>query len=87
MGIRTYTCKETFQIEKYDDSGFYTGEEMSVEAGAMFQRTEAAPKILGNAGNIHLDGLTADEGTWLEISEDQLREYFEEFKKVDMPSY
>ena len=73
---RTYICKETFQLDRYDEDGFYTEEVMRIEQGAMFQRTADDFRIIG--GEVHLDGITADEGTWLEISEETLAEYFEE---------
>ena len=74
--MKTYICKETFQVEECDDDGFLTGYERTVEMGAMFQRSDDSFRI--NGGEVRLDGITADEGTWLEISEEFLHEYFEE---------
>ena len=76
--MKTYICKETFQPEKYDDGGFFTGEDMTVHAGAMFVRSDGSFRMVGAFDTVRLEGITADEGTWLEISEETLGEYFEE---------
>lgn len=76
LNPRTYICKETFQLNRFDEDGFDTEEVMRIEQGAMFQRTEDDYRVIG--GEVHLDGITADEGTWLEVSEETLAEYFEE---------
>lgn len=73
---RTYICKETFQLNRFDEDGYDTEEVMCIEQGAMFQRTEDDYRLIG--GEVRLDGITADEGTWIEISEETLAEYFEE---------
>lgn len=78
---KAYTCKETFRLEMYDDGGFYTGEDMPVYAGAMFVRSDNSYRLVGAPDTVRLEGITADEGTWLEISEETLAEYFEEFKE------
>ena len=75
---KTYICKETFQLNRFDEDGFDTEETMSIHQGAMFKRTEESQRIIG--GEVHLDGITADEGTWVEITEETLAEYFEEVK-------
>ena len=85
MGMRvanhkTYICKETFQMNMFDDDGFDMEEVMCIEQGAMFQRTEDDFRLIG--GEVRLEGITADEGTWLEISEETLAEYFEEVTEV-----
>ena len=80
MIMKTYICKETFQVEKYDDGGFYTGEDQTIFAGAMFDRSEEPFRVVGDPDTVRLDGITADEGAWLEISKETLEEYFEEVK-------
>ena len=78
--MKTYICKETFQLEKFDDNGFSTGNYMDIHAGAMFERSESPRRVVGGKETVRLDGITADEGTWLEISGETLAEYFEEVK-------
>lgn len=76
--MKTYICKKTFQLEKFDDDGFSTGDYMDIHAGAMFERSESPFRVVGGKETVRLDGITADEGTWLEIGEETLTEYFEE---------
>ena len=77
---KTYICKETFQVDKYDDGGRYEADELTIEAGAMFKVCETTSRLVGGLDTVRLEGITADEGTWLEIGWDTLAEYFAEFQ-------
>ena len=81
--MRTYICKETFQVDRYDDDGFWEQEEMTVHGGSMFQLDETSFRCVGGNDTVRLIGITADEGTWLEITEEHLAEFFEEVKDGD----
>ena len=74
-----YICKETFQVDVYDENGFFDENEMTIHQGAMFERIETNHRLIG--GEIRLEGITADEGTWLELSAETLAEYFDEVKE------
>ena len=70
-----YKCKKDFQLDLYDDDGFYIEDSLTVYQGEMFERSDNDYRIIG--GDVRLDGIGKSQGRWLEISETTLSLYFE----------
>lgn len=67
-----YRCIKPFSVPKFDDAGYETGKDFTVEKGSIWELSESGDSIIG--GEIHLD---SDKYGWLEISNEDLAEYFE----------
>lgn len=69
-----YKCIKGFTVECVDGDGLDTGATICVEEDSLWQRNELS--LID--GEVHLDGLegTDDELNWIELSEDELKEYF-----------
>ena len=70
-----YKCIQDFPIEIYDEYGMLTGEYRNIKAGSIFHRDDYADYI---GGEVHLDS----ENEWIEISNETLKECFEELSDV-----
>lgn len=70
-----YRCIKDFNIEKYDEHCFPTGEYSVIESGTEWEIDDDVDMI---GGNVHLEKVYGTE--WIEISYDTLNEYFEEIE-------
>lgn len=72
--MKTYRCKKSFCVDKYDDDGFLIeNSSVVIDKGKIYEFNDSDHTIIG--GEIHLDSI--DDGSWLEITKAHLEEYFE----------
>lgn len=72
--MERYRCKKTFCADNYDADGFLIENDSTViEEGKIYELDESGHTMIG--GKVHLDA--EDDGSWLEITEKHLGEYFE----------
>lgn len=71
-----YRCIKGFAVDTYDCDGFLIENSARlIEEGEIYTIDESGSTIIG--GEVHLD---REDGSWLEVSRDRLKEYFEEIK-------
>ena len=74
--MKKYRCIESFAVDTYDDDGFLIeNSPQLIEEGEMYTLDETGSMIIG--GEVHLDH---ENGSWLELTKDSLKKYFEEDK-------
>nr|DAG05087.1 MAG TPA: hypothetical protein [Siphoviridae sp. ctuy39] len=72
--MKRYRCIKPFYVDKYDEHGFLIENSGTViEKGKIYELDESGCTIIG--GEVHLDAV--DDGSWLEITNDDLEEYFD----------
>lgn len=67
-----YECVKSFVVDEYDEGCFCTGKSTKIEKGEIFQYNDSKSNLIG--GEVHL----SNDGTWIEISFETLREHFYE---------
>lgn len=73
--MKQYKCKKSFCVEKYDDDGFLIENSgVVIDKGKIYELDDSGHTMIG--GEIHLDSI--DDGSWLEITKEDLEEYFDE---------
>lgn len=73
--MKQYKCIKSFCVDKYDDDGFMIeNDPMVIEEGNIYELDESGHTMIG--GEVHLDAI--DNGSWLEITKEHLKEYFDE---------
>ena len=72
--MKKYRCKESFEVQAYDDDGRMEEGTVTIKAGTVFMDKGDA-YVVGFRGDVHLE---APDYTWLEISRRILDECFEE---------
>ena len=73
--MKQYKCIKSFCVDKYDDDGFMIeNDSMVIEEGNIYELDESGHTMIG--GEVHLDAI--DNGSWLEITKEHLKEYFDE---------
>lgn len=72
--MKKYKCIKPFCIPECDYGGYETGNNFEVKAGEIYVLDESGSTYLG--AEVHLD--SADELSWIEITNEMFREYFEE---------
>lgn len=73
--MKRYKCKKSFCVDNYDADGFLIENSATViEIGKVYEFDESGSTIIG--GEVHLDSI--DGSSWLEITNEDLKEYFEE---------
>lgn len=72
MSGKTYECIERFSLVEFDDDGFVTGSESTVEPGSVWTLCGGGWMI---DGEIRLESPT---GEWLEFGSDRLARSFKE---------
>lgn len=73
--MKQYKCIKSFCVDKYDDDGFMIeNDPMVIEEGNIYELDESGHTMIG--GEVHLDDI--DNGSWLEITKEHLKEYFDE---------
>lgn len=76
--MERYKCKKSFCVDGYDDDGFLENSSIVIEKDKVYELDQSGHMIIGGRNHIHLDSI--DDGSWLEITKDDLKEYFEEIK-------
>lgn len=73
--MKRYKCKKSFCVDNYDADDFLIENTATViEIGKVYELDESGSTIIG--GEVHLDSI--DDCSWLEITNEDLKEYFEE---------
>lgn len=73
--MKRYKCKKSFCVDNYDAYGFLIENSATViEIGKIYELDESGSTIIG--GEVHLDSI--DDSSWLEITNEDLKEYFDE---------
>ncbi|MFR4451692.1 MAG: hypothetical protein ACLT5W_02435 [Ruminococcus sp.] len=73
--MKSYKCKKAFCVDNYDADGFLIENNSTViEEGNIYELDESGHTMIG--GEVHLDAI--DNGSWLEITKEHLKEYFDE---------
>lgn len=73
--MKRYKCKKSFCVDNYDADGFLIENTATIiEIGKVYELDESGSTIIG--GEVHLDSI--DDCSWLEITNEHLKEYFEE---------
>lgn len=67
-----YKCVNSFTVDNYNETGMITEERVEISRGSIWERDNETD-IIG--AGVHLDNPETME--WLEISENDLKEYFE----------
>lgn len=78
--MKRYKCKKSFCVDYYDDDGFLENSSIVIEKDKVYELDQSGYMIIGGRNHIHLDSI--DDGSWLEIPKDDLKEYFEEIKSI-----
>lgn len=73
--MKRYKCIKSFCVDNYDADGFLIENSSTViEEGKIYELDESGHTMIG--GEVHLDAI--DNGSWLEITKEHLKEYFDE---------
>lgn len=73
--MKSYKCKKAFCVDNYDADGFLIENNSTViKEGNIYELDESGHTMIG--GEVHLDAI--DNGSWLEITKEHLKEYFDE---------
>lgn len=73
--MKSYKCKKAFCVDNYDADGFLIENSSTViEEGSIYELDESGHTMIG--GEVHLDAI--DNGSWLEITKEHLKKYFDE---------
>lgn len=71
-----YKCKKSFCVDKYDDDGLcIENETIVIEEGKIYELDKSGYMMIGGKDHVHLDAV---DGSWLEITKEHLKEYFDE---------
>jgi len=68
-----YICKKELVLNRYDDDGFWTERRLRVKPGTVFALSGNDKMYIAGNRCVHLD---APDGTWIEVSENTLKEHF-----------
>lgn len=67
-------AKKSFCVDKYNADGFLIENSgIVIDEGKLYELDESGSTMIG--GEVHLDSV--DDGSWLEITNEHLEEYFE----------
>lgn len=71
-----YKCKKSFCVDNYDADGFLIeNSSTAIEEGKIYELDESGYMIIGGKDHVHLDAI--DNGSYLEITKEDLEECFE----------
>lgn len=74
--MEKYKCKKSFCVDNYDADGFLIENSSTViEEGKIYELDESGYMMIGGSDHVHLDAV---DGSWLEITKEHLKEYFDE---------
>lgn len=75
--MKRYKCIKSFCVDNYDADGFLIENSSTViEEGKIYELDESGYMMIGGSDHVHLDAV--DDGSWLEITKEHLKEYFDE---------
>lgn len=75
--MKRFKCKKSFCVDKYDDDGLcIENETIVIEEGKIYELDKSGYMMIGGSDYVHLDAV--DDGSWLEITKEHLKEYFDE---------
>lgn len=73
--IKRYECTNSFFLDEYDESGFYTKGWLEIHKGEIFELyTDDTFRMVGDKDSIRME----NEKHWIEIDECMLEKYFKE---------
>lgn len=74
--MKRYKCIKSFCVDNYDADGFLIENSSTViEEGKIYELDESGYMMIGGSDHVHLDAV---DGSWLEITKEHLKEYFDE---------
>nr|WP_297873486.1 hypothetical protein [uncultured Blautia sp.] len=74
--MKRFKCKKLFCVDKYDDDGLcIENETIVIEEGKIYELDKSGYMMIGGSDHVHLDAV---DGSWLEITKEHLKEYFDE---------
>lgn len=74
--MKRYKCIKSFCVDNYDADGFLIENSSTViEEGKIYELDESGYMMIGGSDHVHLDSV---DGSWLEITKEHLKEYFDE---------
>lgn len=72
--MKRYKCIKSFCVDNYDADGFLIENSSAIiEEGKIYELDESGHTMIGE--EVHLDAI--DNGSWLEITKEHLKEYFD----------
>lgn len=76
--MKQYKCIKTLYLDKYDEGGFFTDEQIIVKEGDIYETCEDYNQRLyiANKPAIHLELVHENIRHWIEIYPDTLAEHF-----------
>lgn len=75
--MKRFKCKKSFCVDKYDDDGLcIENETIVIEEGKIYELDKSGYMMIGGSDYVHLGAV--DDGSWLEITKEHLKEYFDE---------
>lgn len=75
--MKRYKCIKSFCVDNYDADGFLIENSSTViEEGKIYELDESGYMMIGGSDHVHLDAV--DDGSWLEITKEHLKECFDE---------
>lgn len=69
-----YKCIKGFAVCKSDDDGGLTDDSFDIEVGTEWEVDESGFRMVGNSDDVRLE---TEDGSWLEIAKEHLKEFFE----------
>ena len=69
-----YKCIKWFSVYVSDYDGGLTDDLVNIEIGTEWEVDKSEFRMIGNLDDVRLEG---EDGTWLEITKEHLKEYFE----------
>ena len=72
--MKEYICIEDFDIDIYDDDGFWTEKSKPIQKGTLFELDDSKFRLIGAQDSIRLTNKT----DWIEISKEHFDRLFKE---------
>jgi hypothetical protein len=69
-----YKCIKGFSVYQSDDDGGLTDDLFNIEVGTEWEVDESGFRMVGNLDDVRLE---SENGSWLEITKEHLKEFFE----------
>lgn len=69
-----YKCIKGFSVYVSDYDGGLTDDLVNIEIGTEWEVDKSEFRMIGNLDDVRLEG---EDGAWLEITKEHLKEYFE----------
>ena len=87
--MKQYKCIKSFELDEYDDNGFYTEGSITINEGDIYETCEDYNErlLIANKPAIHLVRVHENIRHWIEIYPETLNEYFEEMFDDDEQNF